>query len=231
MHIELGRPVMSRDGKRIGTVDQLVLDPATREVQAIIVHRGLLLTEDRIVDRALIDAVAPDGTVWLSLDAEQAEQLPQFVETEFVRLTADEAATLPYVWPSGGGLGTVPFVWGTPVSGPSVPEPRLAQFDPTGGTLPSSPPPVAKPVETASNLPAEAVRIDRGTAVVASDGTRLGKVEHVHLNEDGEIVSLAVDPGLFGGESLHIPAAWIASVTEDEIRLAVDAATARRSRR
>lgn len=75
MHIELGRPVMSRDGKRIGTVDQLVLDPATREVQAIIVHRGWLLSEDRIVDRALIDAVAPDGTVWLSVEAEQTKEL------------------------------------------------------------------------------------------------------------------------------------------------------------
>ena len=70
MHIELGRPVMSRDGERIGTVDQLVLDPDTREVRAIIVHRGLLLTEDRLVDRAAIDTVALDGTVWLALDAE-----------------------------------------------------------------------------------------------------------------------------------------------------------------
>ncbi len=231
MHIELGRPVMSRDGKRVGTVDQLVLDPETREVQAIIVHRGLLLTEDRVVDRALIDAVAPDGRVWLSLDAERVDELPQFVEAAFVRLTAEEAATVPYVWPSGGGLGTVPFVWGTPTQGPTLPEPRSAPFDPTGGTLPSSPPPVSEPVETVSPLPAEAVRIDRGTVVVAADGVRLGKVEHVHLNEDGEVISLAVDPGLFGGEALHIPAAWIAEVTEEAIRLSVDAATARRGRR
>ncbi|MDW8060405.1 MAG: PRC-barrel domain-containing protein [Thermomicrobium sp.] len=231
MHIELGRPVMSRDGKRIGTVDQLVLDPVTREVQAIIVHRGLLLSEDRIVDRALIDAVAPDGTVWLSLDAERADELPRFVEAEFVRLTDEEAATLPYVWPSSGAMGPIPIFWGTPISEPTIPEPRVAPYDPSGGTLPSTPVVAAPPVEVATNLPPEAVRIDRGTAVVAADGERLGKVEHVHLNEDGEIVSLAVDPGLFGGEHLHIPAAWIASVTEDEIRLSVDAATARRGKR
>ena len=75
------------------------------------------------------------------------------------------------------------------------------------------------------------MRIDRGTAVIASDGTRLGKVEHVHLNEDEEIVSLAVDPGLFRGEPLHIPAEWMDSVTEEAVHLTVDAATARRGRR
>jgi len=48
---------------------------------------------------------------------------------------------------------------------------------------------------------------------------------------DGEIVSLAVDPGLFGGEPLHIPAEWIDSVTEEAVHLTVDAATARRGRR
>jgi sporulation protein YlmC with PRC-barrel domain len=231
MHIELGRPVMSRDGKRIGTVDQLVLDPDTREVRAIIVHRGLLLTEDRLVDRAAIDTVAPDGTVWLALDAEQAHELPLFVEEEFVRLTNEEAATLPYVWPSGGGLGPVPLLWGAPAREPVIPEPRIAPYDPSGGTLPSSTAPTPAPVEVATNLPPDTVRIDRGTAVIASDGTRLGKVEHVHLNEDGEIVSLAVDPGLFGGELLHIPAEWIDSVTEEAVHLTVDAATARRGRR
>ncbi len=231
MHIELGRPVISRDGKRIGTVDQLILDPKTREVQAIIVHRGWLLSEDRIVDRELIEAVAPDGTVWLTLDAEQARELPLFVETEFVRLTAEEAASLPYVWPSAGGLGPIPLLWGTPAREPLVPDLGAALYEPSGGTLPSSVPPVAPPLEVETNLPPEAVRIDRGTAVIASDGERLGKVEHVHLNEDGEIISLAVDPGLFAGEHLHIPAEWIAEITEDTVRLSVDAATARRGKR
>lgn len=96
---------MTRDGKRVGTVDQLVLDSETREVRAIIVHRGFLFTEDRIVDRAWGEAVAPDGTVWLSLSADEVEELPQFVEAEFVRLTQEEATSLPYVWPTGGGWG------------------------------------------------------------------------------------------------------------------------------
>lgn len=42
MYFDLGRRVMTRDGKRVGTVDQLVLDSETREVRAIIVHRGFL---------------------------------------------------------------------------------------------------------------------------------------------------------------------------------------------
>lgn len=231
MHIELGRPVMSRDGKRIGTVDQLVLDPATRAVQAIIMHRGWLLSEDRIVDRALIDAVAPDGTVWLSVEAEQTKELPLFVEAEFVRLTDSEVAGLPYITPGTGGTGPIPIFWAVPSSGPAVPDLAAAPYDPSGGTLPSSVSPTAPPIEVESSLPQDVVRIDRGTAVIAADGQRLGKVEHVHLNQDGEIVSLAVDPGLFGGEQLHIPAEWIAEVTEDSVRLTVDAATARRGKR
>jgi len=53
----------------------------------------------------------------------------------------------------------------------------------------------------------------------------------IRRHQVGEIVSLAVDPGLFGGEPLHIPAEWIDSVTEEAVHLTVDAATARRGRR
>lgn len=162
MYFELGRPVMTRDGKRVGTVDQLVLDSETREVRAIIVHRGFLLTEDRIVDRAWVEAVAPDGTVWLSLSADEVEELPQFVEAEFVRLTQEEAASLPYVWPTGGGMGPIPLLWSAPTGGPLLPEPRVAPFDPSGGTLPSTVAPAPEPVEVVSNLPIDSVRITRG---------------------------------------------------------------------
>ncbi|MDW7982659.1 MAG: DUF2171 domain-containing protein, partial [Thermomicrobium sp.] len=175
--------------------------------------------------------VAPDGTVWLSLDATHVHDLPLFVEAEFVRLTGEEAATLPYVWPSSGALGPIPLLWSTPTSGMPIPDLAAAPYDPSGGTLPSSVAPTTPAVTVESSLPAEAVRIDRGTSVIASDGERLGRVEHVHLNDDGEIVSLAVDPGLFGGQPLHVPAEWIAEVTEEAVRLTVDAATARRGKR
>lgn len=127
-------------------------------------------------------------------------------------------------------MGPIPALWSAPTGGPLLSEPRVVPFDPSGGTLPSTVAPAPEPVEVVSNLPIDSVRITRGTAVLASDGTRLGKVEHVHVNEDGEIVSLSIDPGRRSREHLHIPAGWIAEVTEEAIRLTVDAATARRGR-
>ena len=74
MDIELGKPVVSSDGKRIGTVDRLIVDPRTWELDELIVQRGLWLSEDRIVERGFIDHVAEDGTVLSEVDTTDMDE-------------------------------------------------------------------------------------------------------------------------------------------------------------
>lgn len=215
--IELGKPVVSRDGKRIGSVDRLVLDADTREVTAVIVHQGLLLTRDRIVERALIEQIDEDGTVHLSLTAEEADQLPIFIEAEFQRLTPEEARELPYVLP--GTAGITALLWAKPVPGAAVPEVGTPIPVPVPEAVPPSP-----AVTVERNLPPDTLVIGRGTAVQTHDGKVVGDVEEVVLNDDGEVAAVLVRVGWLGRRRLRIPRAWIASVTEETITLSVDRA-------
>jgi len=42
--IELGAHVRTSDGQDAGTIDRLILDPATADIKAAVVHQGVLLS-------------------------------------------------------------------------------------------------------------------------------------------------------------------------------------------
>lgn len=120
MQIQLGKPVVSKDGKQVGRVDRIALDYETREVKQIVVHQGVLLTHDRLVDRELIDRVDEDGTVHLALTAAEVDRLPEFVEAEFIVPTEEDVRGLPFIEPGvPGGIGAA-VLWARPVDRTAV---------------------------------------------------------------------------------------------------------------
>lgn len=84
MDIQLGTPVKSQDGQTIGTVERLILAPKTNTFVEFIVHRGHILTTDRLVERGSIAAIDADGVVHLNVTTERADELPGFVQEHYV---------------------------------------------------------------------------------------------------------------------------------------------------
>lgn len=217
MDIQLGKPVLSCDGIYLGKVDRVVLEPATREVVEIIVHRGFLFTTDRLIELPLIDRIADDGIVYLTVTAMRASELPLFYEHEYVVPTPDELRTEPFPVAggvSGGGASTMPLVWRTTWSGRDFHPASRSLFEPAAINV--------QAIEKRSNLPDNTVVLSRSTDIICGDGQRCGVVADVIYDEHGELEAVVGAFGFRHKRHVRVPAAQIASMTHDHVRLTVD---------
>jgi sporulation protein YlmC with PRC-barrel domain len=70
MNIGLGVHVHSSDGKDVGTVDKLILDPASGQIKAAVVRKGLFPPKDKESPASLIQSV-DDGILYLKAGADE----------------------------------------------------------------------------------------------------------------------------------------------------------------
>jgi uncharacterized protein YrrD len=212
MEIELGKKVISSDGKHVGNVDSLVMDYNTREMQSIICRSGVLLGVDRIIPIDAVQQIDGDGNVHLSLSAAAASEQQEFVEREFRAATPDEVEPMPVTWATGTGQAPYYFYPATDSLGYRDDAPFFSNA------------PLAPPnVEVESNLPENATRIDKGTDVVSSDDHKIGTVEDISYGPDGDLSRFVIKAGFLFHHDVNIPADWIESVSGDRVRLNVTA--------
>jgi sporulation protein YlmC with PRC-barrel domain len=83
MNIEIGAPVRTRDGKRVGEVHRVLIDLDDNSVTGIVVLKGRLLSRDILVPLDFIDRVE-DHDVVLTLDENELDQLPDFAYNEIL---------------------------------------------------------------------------------------------------------------------------------------------------
>ncbi len=206
IEIKEGTSVFTSDGKEVGKINRFVLDPGTNEVTHVVVQKGWLLPEDKVVPTAMI-STATDERVVLNQKVTDLDQLPPFEETHYLELTdADLNPTGPsryryapafYWYPPSGfigypGFGTAYYGW------PAV--------------------------ETTRNIPADTVPLKEGSAVVSSDDKQVGDVERLFVDaETNQATHFLISKGLLFKERKLIPAHWIKSVEEDKVRLTVPA--------
>lgn len=161
LDIRLGAPVSTRDGKRVGRVDRVVVDPDGERLTHLVVHSGVILTRDVVVPAEDVDAATRDG-VRLHLGSEELDRLPDFVETEFVPLESQDEPPL--------------ITWeGAPSYEPkAVLVPASLLYDPP--IKPYAP----QIVEERENVPYGAADIAHGSWVRCVDGP-VGKVVEVRV--------------------------------------------------
>src|ERR671933_442313 len=106
MRVELGARVRTTDGKDVGTIDRLIVDPSNNEIKAAVIRKGIILPRDVEVPLSTIEP-GPNGSVQLTYTADQVDQLPEFFESNYT-------ATLPStVRPGRRWSGKI---WRTPSS-------------------------------------------------------------------------------------------------------------------
>src|SRR5256714_10043264 len=71
-----GMEVETRDGPKVGTVDALDIDLATREITGFVVKHGFLFTRDTRIQTGDVQAIR-DGKVILKLTKDQVQQVEQ----------------------------------------------------------------------------------------------------------------------------------------------------------
>lgn len=210
MHIELGKDVYASDGEKLGTVDRLVLDNETHDLRKFVVHKGFIFSEDRIVDVELVTGVDDDGSLRLSVPSTDDRTIPPFVEETFRVASDEEARHLGY----GSYMNTAPWapIWYAPGGATGSYRPGEGPFfhgaETTSGTL-----------ETQDNLPDDSISIDTGTDVIGSDGDKVGEVEEVLTDANGQVSGFVVKAGFIFTHDVQIPMSAVDGMSLDHIRL------------
>ena len=191
--------VYTSDGQVVGHVDRVVLDPKTKAVSHIVVRKGFLFVEDKVVPLDVI-ASADAERVTLRAAAVDLEKLLPFEESHYVPLNADEAAAAAYA----EGLAD-PLYW----------------YPPIGGWLGHDYlPPYG--VEIEQNIPEDTVAVIQGARVVTADDKEVGHVEQVFTDPaTNRATYLLITHGFLTKTKKLIPTTWIRKVAETEIELSV----------
>ena len=204
MELKEGTSVFTSSGDEVGKINCFVMDPATNEVTHIVVQKGWLLPEDKVVPIAMIDTAMEERVV-LNQKIEDLDQLPPFEETHFVELTDEDL----HPTDSPTSRYAPAYYWYPPAAYVGYPG-----FGPGYYGWP--------PVETTRNIPADTIPLKEGADVISSDGKHVGDVERLFVDaESKRATHFLISEGLLFKERKLIPAHWIRSVAEDKVNLAV----------
>jgi len=219
MRIKEGATVYSAQGDKVGKVDRVVIDPNSKEVTHLVIRKGFLLVEDKVLPISLV-ASADADRVQLRQDAGNLEELPIFEETSYIPLDQSDAiqadyregnAKPLYWYPSAdfSSLGRA-GMWGIPVTGYDAPY----------------------AAETHQNIPPDTVALEAGANVVSADGKHVGDLEAVLTDPSTDRAThLIIKEGLLLKEKKLVPVEWISRVEENQIHLSVGSQTIDRLRK
>jgi sporulation protein YlmC with PRC-barrel domain len=203
MQFNQGVGVITTDDEEVGQLERVVIDPRSQEITHLIVKRGLLAGNDKVVPLGLV-ASAGEERIVLREGKQHFEALPDFLEEGYVPLNESEAGRQKRSWGH-----SAPPVYSYPAAG--VPANWFR-------SLPEQPP----SVHLQRNIPPETVPIQKGARVVDEDGKRVGNVEQVFTHEDSsEITHILISQGLLLQERKLVPVDWVNVLGEDEVRLVV----------
>jgi sporulation protein YlmC with PRC-barrel domain len=207
MKFKAGASVYTLDGKKVGRIKHFVMTPRTQEVSHLIVERGFLLTEEKVLPLDWIIRTEENGDVILREDKTSFKELPTYEETQYIpREEADESTLTPEVLPD------TLYYYGNP------------GYAPIGYTYPpvvdTQQRYVAKRVD---NIPDNSVALNVGAEVMSRDGKSVGRLEEVVSLEDGTATYFLIAKGLFFQTRKLVPTEWITRVDGEHVYLSVSA--------
>ncbi|MDX1416179.1 MAG: PRC-barrel domain-containing protein [Candidatus Promineifilaceae bacterium] len=206
MQVKIGADVITENGEQVGRVDRVVIDPESKEVTHLVVEKGFLFTEDKVVPVSMI-APAAEAKITLKEDAGDLARLPDFEESHYVpakKTTMSSGVTkiksednLYYAYPP---LGTL---W----SGSAIEAGTQAHHV----------------EETRRNIPEDTIALKEGAKVISSDNEHVGDIERVFTSPfDDKVTHILLSQGFILKEEKLVPVSWIRNILESEVHLSID---------
>lgn len=206
VELKEGTSVYTPGGEEVGKINRFVLDPQTNEVTHIVVQRGWLLSEDKVVPMSMISSATEDR-VQLNENIQDFDELPPFEETHYLRIDADRASYQGTTAP--GYPGTPSYYWYPPHGYLGYPAYGLGY-------------PAWPLTETQQNIPPHTVPLEESTNVMSSDGEHVGDVERLLVDaSSNKATHFVISQGLLFKDRKLVPVSWIDSVTDNEVKLIV----------
>lgn len=205
MQLREGADVLTAGGDKAGEVDRVVLDPVTKEITHLVVQKGFLFTEEKVVPMSLVGPATEDKvTLWEQ--AGDLEELPDYKESDYVAAEIEPGATQAAPTWARPLYAYPPFIMPgrmTARSSYAVPDYVVRQQ---------------------KNIPEGTVALEAGAKVFGSAGQQIGDIERIFVDpEREEATHLLIAEGIFLKQKKLVPISWISSVNEEVVNLSVEA--------
>lgn len=206
--------VYAKDGKKVGDVKHVVVEPTTSKISHIVIEQGFIFTEDKVLPIEYI-ARQENEALYLDRSADDLDLIDyeeRFYVDRYDRAeVADELNLTPsadyvpqplYYYPPTPGAGVGAYYWGLPAA------PGMEPTD----------------TVTVKNVPEGSLVIDEGAPVYSRDGEHVGDVYSVHIDaETNRITHFIISQGLIFHDYKLIPVFWVSDANEEDgITVAVD---------
>lgn len=196
MRIAEGDTIVTPDGAKVGTVHRVVLDPKTGDVTDIVVSKGILFKEERVV---AVDMLADKDNGALRLQTEvDPKTLPPFEEAHVVPFYDRSRPQYPDY--------TNPLLW-YPHAGFEVGNVDVAK------------------TTVERTVPDDSTALKVGASIFGRDDEKIGKVAEVVVDPTGRLAGIVASSGLPATDRKFLPASWVQYWGEEEVYLAVGTGT------
>jgi sporulation protein YlmC with PRC-barrel domain len=206
MAIELDAKVMTSDGKEVGKIDKLILDPEGGDIHGIVVHKGMFFGRD--IEIPLDGIVGQSaGMIEIRYTKDQLDELPTFHEANYTAPPPERSAEFVtgYGYPSGSMLW--PSSYSGPMSGESY------GHDPVGGVRDE-----VAAIHHEQDLGNSV--IEEGSTVRSRDGEKVGEVHSIAFDAlTARPTRLVVRKGFLFTDDVEVPVRLISSVGDGVVYL------------
>lgn len=225
MKLQKNARIFSIDGQEIGRLSRFVIDPRTKNITNIVFQRGSLSQKEYVIPMRLVEHVDEAGIHLQALPVADAEDLPVFLQEEFVvaderglldeNYSRDTAIDTYYYYPSiamrAGGNGIYPYDLDLSMPSGTSPANPQAGVPITGA---GGDPAIIR--KTEENIPSGTVSLKKGSKVYSDEGEHIGNIERIFVDSNsGQATHLVVSKGLLLKERKQIPVHWINKIYED----------------
>jgi uncharacterized protein YrrD len=203
MRFAKGAEVFTAAGEKVGTISRIVIDVKTKDVTDLVVERGTLSKEEKVVPVGLVDLQNEDRIV-LRETNQGVDDFLDYETTHYIRVDQpgvhDENIEVAYWYP------------------PLNPHIQM----PMAGVFQDNPPDEVSQTET--SIPEGRIAISEGAQVVSADGKHIGNVEQAITNSHtNTLTHFVIGKGFLLKDHKLVPAFWVEKVKEDKIYLSVEA--------
>ena len=202
MRFAEGVDVFTAQGEKIGTLKRVVIDAKTHDVTDIVVERGILAGEEKVIPVGLLDQEDGEG-LRLRETNQGVDDFPDYKTTHYVPI---ERVDEPYE-------NIQASLWYPPTN---------LNLTTGSGMLPDVAPNEVLREET--SIPEGRIAISRGAEVYGADDKHIGDVEQLVTDVgSNQLTHFVVGKGFLLKEHKLVPAHWVDHVADEKIYLSVEA--------
>jgi uncharacterized protein YrrD len=200
--------VYTSDGKDAGKLQRVVMDPETKEVTHIVILKGLIFREEKVVEVQKVASAAAD-TITLTCSMDELKEMAP-LEVSPNGPGEEELEPRPDgEEPLAGGIYVNPAT--------NVPGTNSAMNPAMNPAFNSN---IVQ--EKTRTIPEELVALKEGARVFSADDRPVGTLKRVFTDsQTGSVTHFTLTYGLLVQTLKSIPVGWVKEISDDEIHLNV----------